>query len=126
MTAVAHVGVDYLDRLPAREVPAYAIAALEREANDTLRWMHLFLIPAEAFGGAKRRPIWNHLRNTAAWQLGEGTSVERRTPEQIAIEQELIREVEEEIARDFPIYGDPNRLNDYYAQNGAWARGRAA
>jgi glutathione S-transferase len=119
VAAVLHVGFDYLDRLPARLVPVYAVEALEREARETLRWLTLFQIPLEAWGG-RQRPLFHGLRNQAAHWLGQGTIRDKRGEEERERERQLIAQVEAEIARDFPIYNEPDRLDLYHKQVGAW------
>lgn len=116
---MAHVGLDYLDRLPASEVPAYAITAMEREAHETLRWMDLFLIPIEAWAGGRNRPVWQGLRDLALHQLGVTAAArDTRSPEVIEAERLAIAEVEAEIARDFPFYADEDRLDEVHDANG--------
>lgn len=51
MAAVLRISFEYLDALPANEVPLYGVASLERQATDLRRAAQLFLLPAEALGG---------------------------------------------------------------------------
>lgn len=119
-----HVGLDYLDSLPAREIPAYAVCALEREAWDTLRQISLFQIPIAIWSGDKT--LVSSLRNTAVHRLGGQAVFDRRTPEQIAAEEAAIEEVKREVMRDFGLGDDQDKLNQIHAQVGSWSQLRAA
>lgn len=48
---------DYLDALPASQVPLYGVAALEHQATELRRACDLFLLPAEAIGGGKMQTL---------------------------------------------------------------------
>lgn len=48
---------DYLDALPASQVPLYGVSALEHQATELRRACDLFLLPAEAIGGGKMQTL---------------------------------------------------------------------
>jgi hypothetical protein len=99
-------------------VPGYAIAAMEIKANDLLQQLALFQVPVESWGGGHER--FNRLRNQAACWLGKGTIKDTRSD---AVKEEELRamaEVEAEVARDFPIFTDPQRLMECQKQVGSW------
>lgn len=99
----------------------YAVSALEREAEDTLRSLDLFTLPVEAFG-SKTRPIAKRLHNRALWLLGNTTGTpDDRSPEQIAAEEAAIAEVEAEMERDFTFCANPQRLDEIHAAAGTMA-----
>jgi hypothetical protein len=94
VAAVLGMAFDYMDALPAAQVPLYGVTALEREATELRRACELFLLPAEAFGGNGKMPTLERLNGEICRLSGmESDTLDKRNNPFAELDRKYVRDL---------------------------------